>query len=127
MKRIINKLDDLVAFFGELKVLPMPFALTKGEPPKSHEQLGYLHAEVFPKLTVVLHEHGEIKRKSERECKYWLKRHIGYGEWIEFSGGVVFDPDSFSDASVAQMTEILDIAIEQATLRGATIKQPKEK
>lgn len=113
-------------FFKELKVLPYPFTLTHGKPPKSHEQLGYLHAEVFPKLTIVLHEHGEIKRKTERECKYWLKRQIGYGEWIEFNGNVVFDPNSFADATVEQMTEILDCAINEATLRGAVIKQPKE-
>ena len=79
------------------------------------------------KLAVALFDAGEIKKNSEREAKYWLKRLLNYGAWIEFEGGLVFDPDSFADASIEVLTDVIDTAIFQASARGVVINPPRGK
>lgn len=93
--------------------------------PKTLEQLGYLHSCVLPKLAMALSDSGEIKHNSEREAKYWLKRHIDYGQFFEFGCNVVFDPDSFADASLEILSQAIDCAIDEAALRDVIIEPSK--
>lgn len=104
-----------------------PLVITIGKAPKTHEQLGYLHSEVLPKLAYALHDTGDIRNNSEREAKYWLKLKIGYGQWIEWNGGKVFDPDSFGDADIDVLTRAIDTAMFGADARGVYIQPPKGK
>lgn len=100
--------------------------VTLSEPPKTWEQLGYLHSEVLPKLTIALSEAGDIERKSERQAKYWLKREIRYGEFYNFNGSVIFDADSFEKASIEVLINAIDTAIHAAEQRGIYIAPPRK-
>lgn len=131
MKRVISDferdwplLTNVVRDRWEKK--PKPFIVSFKASPKSHEQLGYLHKIVLPILTVCLFECGEIKRSEERDAKYWLKRSMGYGDFISFNGGVVFDPDTFEKAKVTDLVLAIDTAINEADQRGYYIPPPKK-
>lgn len=130
MKRVITNFNTdwagLTALVGArwLKK-PSPFIVTLKAAPKSHEQLGYLHSEVLPKLAVALFDSGEILKNDERHAKYWIKIQIKYGQWIEFGDGVVFDPDSFEKASTEVLSNAIDTAIREAAKRDVHIQPPK--
>lgn len=96
-------------------------------PPKTHEQLGYLHSEVLPKLTQALFDAGEISKLSEGESKYYLKVLINYGEWIKFRGKLVFNPFSFEKATTEILSQAIDKACAECEARGVYIPPPKEK
>lgn len=130
MKRIINNFNTdwagLTALVGARWVKkPTPFVVTLHAAPKTHEQLGYLHSEVLPKLAIALFDSGEIIKNDERHAKYWLKIQIKYGQWIEFGDGVVFDPDSFEKASTEVLSDAIDTAINESAKRGVFTAPPK--
>lgn len=135
MKRLILHIDDWealsqivwdrwkTAYLSNKKFKPFWAELTTTK--KTHEQLGYLHSTVLPVLTECLSESGEIRRKNEREAKYWLKRFISYGEHINYNGGIVFDANSFEKASKDILTLAIDEAITQCEQRGYYVPLPK--
>lgn len=132
MKRIIKSypqdwlaLTLLVAKRWEKR--PTPFAITLTQAPKTWEQLAYLHAEIIPKLAIALYDAGEIKQKTDRAAKLWLKINCHYGEMIPIIGSYVFDPDSFADASIERLIEIIDMAIDEAAKRNVIIEPPRTK
>lgn len=104
-----------------------PLYVVISPPPKTHEQLGYLHSTVLPILTETLFEAGEIKVKSETEAKYYLKVLANYGEWIGFRGKVVFNPHSFEKATTEQLSTAIDKAIAECEQRGVYVPPPKGK
>ena len=130
MKRVITNFNTdwagLTALVGaRWAKKPKPFMVTLNAAPKTHEQLGYLHSEVLPKLTIALFDTGEIRNRSEREAKYWLKVQIKYGQWIEFNDGVVFDPDSFENATTEVLSYAIDTAISESAKRDVYTAPPK--
>ncbi len=131
MKRIITDMNSWASLTLKIQERfekrKSPIVITIGKAPKTHEQLGYLHSEVLPNLTIALYESGEIKTLSEREAKYVLKLMIGYGQWINFNGGVIFDPDSFSNADTETLTRAIDRATDECFARNIHVKPPKEK
>lgn len=130
MKRVISNLGQWIALTmlvtKRFEKNKKPFMITIAGAPKTHEQLGYLHAEVLPKLTIALFDAGYIKANTERYAKYWLKRQIGYGEWINISEiERVFDGDSFSDAKIETLMQAIDTAIDTAQHLGVYIAPPR--
>lgn len=129
MKRLVSTKDQLfhlsLLIASELDKHGKVMVEVKRSP-KSLEQLGYLHAEVLPKLTIALFDAGEIKSKSEGACKYWLKRQIGYGTWYTFGKDeVVFDGDSFQRATIDTLIQAIDTGIDEAAKRGIFVSPPK--
>lgn len=131
MKRVIQDLKSWAALTllvqKRFEQKSSPFLVTIGKPGKTHEQLGYFHSEVLPKLAFALHEAGEIKNNSEREAKYYLKIRIGFGCWIKFRDGVVFDPDSFAGADIDTLNSAIDKAIEECNKRNIHVNPPRER
>lgn len=131
MRRIISDLSSWASLTllvqKRLEKSKKPFVVTLGAAPKNWVQLAYLHSEVLPKLTVALFDAGEIRKNSEREAKYYLKVKLGFGQWIDWNGSQVFDPDSFSDASIEVLTSAIDTAIYECEQRGVFVAPPKEK
>lgn len=131
MKRVIANWGDWVLLTAWAKPRlkgkkPKPFVASIKSAPKTLEQLGYLHVEVLPKLTIALFDSGDIERKVERDAKYWLKREMGYGEWINYNRGKVFDADSFEKANIEVLTKAIDIAIHACEDRGIYVELPKK-
>lgn len=130
MKRIINHISQWVDLTTKVnqrwQKSQAPFTVTIGKAPKTHEQLGYLHAEVLPKLAEALYDTGETNNPSELAAKYWLKRQIGYGNYYIFGENVVFDPDSFQRATIETIKQAIDLAVDESAKRGIVINPPKE-
>lgn len=128
MKRLLNHKDQLPELdsliIGEIERRGKIVVTIKASP-KSHEQLGYLHASVLPILTLALYDAGEIKTKSEGAAKFWLKVMIGYGEYYELNTAVVFDPKSFADADIDILIKAIDTGIFESEQRGFHIPPPK--
>lgn len=131
MKRVINHIsqwpDLTIRVYKRWEKKPEPFTITLTAAPKTHEQLGYLHAEVLPKLAQALFDAGDIRTNSEQAAKYFIKRQIGYGTFYDFNNGVVFDPDSFNRATIETLIQAIDTAIDEAAKRGVTINPPRGK
>jgi len=143
MKRVINDINQWPALtllvMERWKKRPRPFTVTLTGAPKTAEQLGYLHAEVLPKLAYALWDAGEIATNSELAAKYYLKMLIGYGSYYKFTiqprnefgqfmpKEVVFDPDSFQRATIETLNQAIDCAIDEAAKRGVTILPPRGK
>lgn len=130
MKRYIKTYSQVTAMLpliAQALLKKKELVIEVKEAPKTLEQLGYLHSEVLPKLTVALFDAGEISKSSERHAKYWLKRSINYGDWVSYEGGEVFDPDSFANADKGVLSQAIDTAIHEAQLRGVYIAPPKTK
>lgn len=104
-----------------------PFMVIIKASPKSHEQLGYLHSQVLKPFMEVMFEHGEIAKKNEIHAKYYIKRAIGFGTWIDYEGGKVFVPSSFESATTEELSQAIDYAIEQVTIRGGFVPLPRTK
>ena len=127
IKRIITKatLPALVLMLTKrFEVKPEPLYITISPPPKTHEQLGYLHSEVLSKLAYALHDTGEIEVNSETQAKYYLKVNMGYGSWFNFRDGVVFDPKSFEKATTEELSQAISEAIHMCEARGVSVPLP---
>lgn len=130
MKRIISNINQWPALtllvMERWKKRPKPFEVILKSAPKTWEQLAYLHATVLPILTEALFDSGEIRKKTERDAKYWLKREMNYGVWIEYEGGKVFDPDSFEDADIDVLSAAIDLAITECEKREYFVPKPRK-
>lgn len=101
-----------------------PFMVIIKAAPKTHVQLGYFHSTVLPIFTAIMYDSGEIAKKTEKHAKYYIKRGIGYGEWIDFDGGKVFVPESFEKANIEELSEAIDFCINEVSLRGGYVPPP---
>jgi hypothetical protein len=128
IKRIITKytLPALVIMLNKrFEVKDEPLYVVISPPPKTHEQLGYLHAECLPVYTQLLLDTGEIEKYSEAESKYYLKVLINYGDWIKFRGKIVFNPHSFEKATTEILSQAIDKILSECALNNYHVNPPK--